>query len=84
MPVHRRHSAVAIASGLIGPLGAVLLLSGIVLAFAWSWWAGGILAAVAVLIIGNNSLRRWCTYTLAAAVHAMRGERKALPRPAHS
>ena len=81
--MHRRHSAVAIASELIGPLGAVLLVLGIIIAFAWSWWAGGIVAAVAVLIVGNNWVRRFCIYALAAAVHAMRGDRKAVPRPAH-
>ena len=83
MPVHRRHSAVAIASVLIGPLAGLLLVLGITIAFAWSWWAGGMVAALAVLIIGNNGLRRFCTYTLAAAVHALRNERKSAPRPAH-
>jgi hypothetical protein len=81
MPVHRRHSAVAIASGMIGPLAGVLLVLGIVIAFAWSWWAGGIVAAVAVFTVGNNGARRLFTYALAAIVHAMRGERKDAPRP---
>jgi hypothetical protein len=76
-------SAVAIASGLIGPLGGASLILGISLALAWSWWAGGILCAVAVLIIGNNRTRRFLTYALATAVHAVRGERKPVPRPAH-
>ena len=83
MLVHRTRSAVTIASGLIGPLSGVLLVLGIILAFAWSWWAGGTLGAVAVLIIGNNRVRRFFTYALATAVHAMRGERKQVPRPAH-
>jgi hypothetical protein len=83
MPVQHRHSAVAIASGLIGPLGGGLLLLGIMVALAWSWWAGGILAAVAVLSTGNSRVRGFCTYALAAAVHSLRGERKAAPRPAH-
>ena len=65
-------SSVGIVSSLMGPLAGVLLLLGIILGLTWSWWAGGILCVIGVLLVANNWLRRGAIQLLTSALHTFR------------
>lgn len=70
--IKKQISATTVAAGRIGLIAAALLIIGIVVGLVTASWLGTFIAAVAVMIIGNNVLRRSLTERIAETVRASR------------
>lgn len=68
-------SPISIAYGGVGSIAAVLMVIGIVVVLTWSWWIGGAICVVAILLVGNDAWRRWATDLVATGMRATRKPR---------